>query len=179
MGAAPALRQCGRRSINGQEATMNARIPLLIIALSLPSSPASAQVPPPCSPSAVVRSFLASFSTLDAAVVTSFLDDNVIYTNTGLPTILGRQATYGFVAQFLPLFSYAQFEEQSLMSQGHEVLMRRVEHYTISLQAPIGYVGVSFDLPVMGRYVVNNCLITEWGDYWNTAQFTSLSGIPM
>jgi limonene-1,2-epoxide hydrolase len=178
MGAAAALRQCGRRSINGQEATMNPRIPLLIIALSLPSSPAGAQETS-CSPTGVVRSFLASFSTLDAAVVSSFLDDHLIYTNTGLPTILGKQATQGFVAQFLPLFSYAQFEELSMMSQGHEVLMRRVEHYIVSLQSPIGYVGVSFDLPVMGRYVVNNCLITEWGDYWNTAQFTSLSGIPM
>jgi limonene-1,2-epoxide hydrolase len=179
MGAASRRRQSGRKSINGQEATMNPRILLLIIALLLPSSSARAQAPPPCSPASVVRAFLASFSTLDATVVTSFLDDNVIYTNTGLPTILGRQQTQGFVAQFLPLFSYAQFEELSLMSQGHEVLMRRVEHYTISLQAPIGYVGLSFDLPVMGRYVVNNCLITEWGDYWNTAQFTSLSGIPM
>jgi limonene-1,2-epoxide hydrolase len=152
------------------------KILLLTLALLLPASAARAQ---PCSAAGVVRAFLASFSTLDATVVASFLDDNLIYTNTGMPMINGKQAAQGFMAQFLPLFSYAFFEELSFMSNDHEVLMRRVEHYIVSLQSPIGKVGVSFDLPVMGRYVVNNCLITEWGDYWDTSMFTRLSGIPM
>jgi limonene-1,2-epoxide hydrolase len=152
------------------------KIALLIVMLALPISTARAQS---CNPAGVVRAFLASFSTLDANVVCSFLDDNLIYTNTGLPTILGKQGTQAFVAQFLPLFSYAQFEELSLMSNDHEVLMRRVEHYTVNLQSPIGNLGVSFDLPVMGRYVVNNCRITEWSDYWDTSMFTRASGIPI
>jgi limonene-1,2-epoxide hydrolase len=149
---------------------------IFVVTLMLPLSSARAQ---PCSPQGVVRAFLASFSTLDATVVASFLDDNLIYTNTGLPTILGKQAAQGFVAQFLPLFSYAQFEELSMMSVGNEVLMRRVEHYTVSMQSPFGHLGVSFDLPVMGRYVVNGCLITEWGDYWDTSTLVRLSGIPI
>jgi hypothetical protein len=49
----------------------------------------------------------------------------------------------------------------------------------VSLQSPIGNLGVSFDLPVMGRYVVRDCLISEWGDYWDTSMFTRASGIPM
>jgi limonene-1,2-epoxide hydrolase len=159
--------------------TRTAKTLLLIIALALPASARAQTAPPPCSPASVVRAFLASFSTLDASVVGSFLDDNLIYTNTGLPTILGKQAAQGFVAQFLPLFSYAFFEELSLMSNGHEVLMRRVEHYTVSMQSPFGNLGVSFDLPVMGRYVVEGCLITEWGDYWDTSTLIKASGIPI
>ena len=40
-------------------------------------------------------------------------------------------------------------------------------------------VGVSFDLPVMGRYVVRSCLITEWGDYWDPSMLARASGIQM
>jgi limonene-1,2-epoxide hydrolase len=161
--------------------TRPGKIPLLILALALHAPAAFAQdtTSDPCNPEGVLRNFAASFSTLDAQTVCSFLDDNVIYTNTGLPTILGKAPTQGFVALLLPLFSYAQFEILSLMSRDHEVLMRRVEHYTVSLQSPIGKIGVSFDLPVMGRYVVENCLITEWGDYWDTSMFSRLSGIPL
>jgi limonene-1,2-epoxide hydrolase len=166
-----------------KEATMtrSSRTLFLIATLMLSTGAASAQEANgyPCSPAGVVRAFLASFSTRDASVVASFLADDLVYNNTGLPTILGKASAEAFMAQFLPLFSYAQFEEQSLMADGHEILMRRVEHYTISLQAPIGYLGVSFDLPVMGRYIVRDCKISEWSDYWNTGQFTSLSGIPM
>jgi limonene-1,2-epoxide hydrolase len=157
------------------------RFATLAAALALSTTTARAQEIPddPCSAEGVVRNFAAAFSTLDAQAVASYLADDLVYTNTGMPTILGKPTAQAFMAQFLPLFSYASFEVLSLMSRGHEVLMRRVEHYTVSLQSPIGKVGASFDLPVMGRYVVRDCLIAEWGDYWDTSMFTRASGIPM
>src|SRR5215831_18531636 len=89
--------------------TKHSKLLLAIAALALPGSAARADTS--CSPTGVVRAFLASFSTLDATVVSSYLDPNLIYTNTGMPTIIGKDAAEGFIAQFLPLFSYAQFEE--------------------------------------------------------------------
>jgi limonene-1,2-epoxide hydrolase len=156
--------------------TRSMKTALMALAMALPASAARAQ---DCSAEHVVMAFADSFSTLDPQVVSSFLADDLVYTNTGLPTILGKAPTEGFIALLLPLFSYAQFEVLSLMSRDHEVLMRRVEHYTVSLQSPIGSLGVSFDLPVMGHYVVRDCLITEWDDYWDTSTFVRRSGIPL
>jgi limonene-1,2-epoxide hydrolase len=132
-----------------------------------------------CDPERVVLDFLASFATRDPQTVSSYLADDVYYTNTGLPTINGEATAETFISELLPLFSHVYFEELSVMSRSNEVLLRRVEHYTVSPQAPIGYPGVSFDLPVMGHYVVENCMITQWNDYWDTASFTRASGIPL
>jgi limonene-1,2-epoxide hydrolase len=132
-----------------------------------------------CAPAHVVVDMLDAFSTGDAGTVTSFLDDNVVFTNTGMPTFMGASSVETLFSEFLPLFSHIQFEEQSVMSRGHEVLVRRVEHFTVSPNAPIGNPGVSYDNPVMGHYVVEHCRITQWNDYWDPQDFIRATGLPV
>src|SRR5205807_1737482 len=111
-------------------------------------------------------------------MLTAYLADDVVFTNTGMPTFSGASVG-ALLSEFLPLFSYACFEELTVMSHGPEVMVQRVEHFTVSPEAPVGNRGASYSNPVMGHYIVENCKITQWNDYWDTATFIRATGVPL
>jgi len=154
-----------------------ARIALVLISFLVAAGPARAHEK--CHPARVVHDLLDSFKYRNIDLSLQYLDPNVVYINLGLAKVVGKDATRAFLGPLVSLFSGINLVEPSeteIIHQGNVVIAKRNEHYTVSPASPIGNRGTTFDLPVLGRFVVENCLVVSWVDYFSLEIFNAGSG---
>jgi limonene-1,2-epoxide hydrolase len=117
----------------------------------------------------VVRDFCAAASKRDAALLRSFLADDVVYHNVPMDPAEGIDAAMGVIDMFVAMCDALDFEIHHLASDGSTVLTERTDTFTIK--------GKTAGLPVMGAFHVSDGKITAWRDYFDMGQVTAIFGM--
>lgn len=109
-----------------------------------------------------VREFCDLMESRDAEKLRSFLADDAIYQNVGMPASVGADAIVANLAGQFAAFpdSYA-YETINIASDGDIVLTERLD----MIRTPSGVRGV----PVMGTFVLRDGKIARWTDYWDVS----------
>jgi limonene-1,2-epoxide hydrolase len=127
----------------------------------------------------LVLDLLDSLQTLNPTLWLPFLSPNLLYQNTGMPDIVGRDNFFTFISGMVGFLSEFRAEIINVVSEGRLVATERIEHYTVAANSPVGIPGASLDLPVAGWFEVKHGKVARWSDYWDTATFTRALGIPL
>jgi limonene-1,2-epoxide hydrolase len=117
----------------------------------------------------VVREFCAACARHDADSLRPFLNDDVVYHNIPMDSVVGIDATIAFINGFFAMCESVVFDIVHLAVRDNVVLTERVDTFTVGqVVAP---------LPVMGTFEVRDGKISAWRDYFDMAQATKvLSG---
>jgi len=110
----------------------------------------------------IVQDFCDLMAKRDAQAVRSYLADDVVYQNVGMPPTVGADAVVENLAGQMAMFpdSY-RYETVNTVADGDLVMNERLDHIS-DLQ------GREHALPVMGTFVVRDGRITRWTDYWDS-----------
>lgn len=127
----------------------------------------------------VVWGLFGALETLDAEEIGSWLDNNVLHQNTGLPDMVGKLAVEQFIASLEPVFESLTIDVVSIMTKGNLICTERVEHIVISEDAPIGNPGAELTMCVAAWCEVHHGKIIRWADFWDTRIFSDTLGIPL
>lgn len=130
-------------------------------------------------PKDVVEGLLGALETLDGEEIADWLHQDVIYCNTGMPDICGRDAVAQFIAGFGQVFEPLVVDVVGIMSQGKLVSAARIEHFVVRNDSPIGIPGAEVFLEAAGWFEIKNGKVFRWSDYWDTQVFTSTLGIAL
>jgi limonene-1,2-epoxide hydrolase len=127
------------------------------------------------SPIELVRKFCAAWSNdVAAAELAAFFTDDAVYHNIPLAPVSGREAIAHNFASFVrpgaPGIESLHLRIINIAANGPIVMTERVDVFKLP--------GKSFELQVMGTFVVRDDKISAWRDYFDLNQFTSRSGIP-
>lgn len=110
-------------------------------------------------PIAVVRTFLDRMANDDARGALDLVDEAIVYTNVGLPTLRGRRQVARVVNGLeRPAFGFG-VEMITVAANGRVVLTERID------ELRVGKMRVQFW--VCGRFEVDNGRITLWRDYFD------------
>ncbi|GIX29587.1 MAG: limonene-1,2-epoxide hydrolase [Porticoccaceae bacterium] len=121
-------------------------------------------------PDAIVRQFVASWSSLDLDRILSFFTDDALYLNVPMPPAhRGKKAIREAIAGFLEGVEAMEFVilHQAESPQG-VVLNERLDRFRID--------GRWLELPVMGAFELRDGKIAAWRDYFDLEQFTGQLG---
>lgn len=113
-------------------------------------------------PQVVVEDFLAAFAALDVERALALVDDDCVYQNVPFHTARGKQRItrdLGFVSKGLKAF---RVDMAHIAVNGNVVMTERVD----TLETRFTRAAVS----IMGIFVVEDGLITEWRDYFDWSQ---------
>lgn len=99
----------------------------------------------------------------DAEALRSYLADDAVYQNTGMPAASGIEAVVAAMAAQFQMFpdSY-EYVTVNVVAEGGAVMNERLD----KIKGPDGVVHA---LPVMGTFIVSGGKITRWTDYWDSA----------
>jgi limonene-1,2-epoxide hydrolase len=96
-----------------------------------------------------------------------------------LADVVGRQAFIDYIGPLALLLSSLTVSVRNVLWKGSLVSVERTERLTVSLTAPIGNPGATYDQPVVGYFEVANNKVTRWSDYWDVRSFSTATGIPL
>ncbi|MEL7044458.1 MAG: limonene-1,2-epoxide hydrolase family protein [Pseudomonadota bacterium] len=114
-------------------------------------------------PLATVEAFIDAWSDYDLETITSFLADDVEWTDVPLTTVYGIGEVRRKLAGFRDVEASA-FEIQSIAVNGNVVLTERVDWFRIT--------GRRRTIHVMGVFEINGeGKIRKWRDYFDSAEF--------
>jgi limonene-1,2-epoxide hydrolase len=125
------------------------------------------------SPIEVVRRFCGAWSdNVATAELASFFTDDAVYHNIPLAPVTGREAIANTIESFIrpgpPGIESIEFRVINIAANGPVVMTERVDVFRLSDK--------SFELQVMGTFVVTDGKINAWRDYFDAGQFASRSG---
>jgi limonene-1,2-epoxide hydrolase len=110
----------------------------------------------------VVQEFCDSMVKRDAEALRSYLADDVVYQNTGMPAASGiNDVVANLAAQFGMFPDSYEYTTINAVAEGNIVMNERTDH----VRGPDGTVHA---LPVMGTFIVRDGKIARWTDYWDT-----------
>lgn len=110
----------------------------------------------------VVQGFCDLMVKRDAESLRSYLADDVVYQNTGMPAAKGIEEVLANLAgQFAMFADSYEYKTINASADGDVVMNERLD----CVRGPSGKV---HELPVMGTFVVKNGKISRWTDYWDT-----------
>jgi limonene-1,2-epoxide hydrolase len=130
-------------------------------------------------PEDVVSGLLGALEMLDIEEIMSWVDDDVVFQNTGLPDMIGSEAMAQFMSPLAPALESMTIDVVSLMAKGNVVCAERIEHFVIAPGSPIGIPGAELTMRVAGWFEVEHGVVVRWSDYWDTQVFSSTLGIPL
>ncbi len=112
---------------------------------------------------AIVQEFCDRMVQRDAESLGSFLSDDAVYQNCGMPASVGAAAIVADLAGQFSMFpdSY-EYVTKNIAANGNAVLTERLD----LIKGPDGAVHA---VPVMGTFIVKDGKITRWTDYWDTS----------
>jgi limonene-1,2-epoxide hydrolase len=116
-------------------------------------------------PTQVVREFIETWPSGDAAKLASFFSEDAVYHNIPMDPITGRDTIEAALAGFMDMVDQIRFDTVHLVADGDIVMTERVDHFVGPKR--------TISLPVMGTFEVHDGLITAWRDYFDLNQFTS------
>ncbi|WP_426571498.1 limonene-1,2-epoxide hydrolase family protein [Aquihabitans sp. McL0605] len=124
--------------------------------LGLLPTPADAAAAAPTDPQAVVEAFLAALADTDLAAALALVDDHLVYTNVGLPTVHGKaQLAKVFAAMERPEAGFEVYLH-AITAEGAIVLTERTD--------VILFGRLRAQFWVCGRFDVHDGKITLWRD---------------
>jgi limonene-1,2-epoxide hydrolase len=117
-------------------------------------------------PIKLVDTFCGLMAQRNAAVLKTYLADDAVYQNVGMPATVGADAIAENLSQQFAVFadSYA-YQMINIAASGDTVLTERLDMIKTAAGEVVG-------VPVMGTFVVRDGKIARWTDYWDT-------GLPM
>ena len=110
------------------------------------------------SPTAVVHEFLAAWNANDLRHVVACLHPDVVYHNSPVAPIHGRDAVYRYLTA-QGVFDWIDWKVLAIAASGNKVLTERVDDFSRG--------GIEVSLPLMGIFEVEEGLITAWRDYFD------------
>jgi len=131
------------------------------------------------SPIDLVRRFCAAWgNNMATAELAAFFTDDAVYHNIPFAPVIGRKAIEANIGSFIrpgkaaapgvvPVESI-DFRIINIAANGPVVLTERVDVFKLPNK--------SFELPVMGTFVISGGKIKAWRDYFDINQFTTRMG---
>lgn len=154
-------------------------LPALIgLALWLSAGPALARCDTALRSRLAVRSLIQAINARDLPGVLSRLSDDVVYKNTGVPTLRGKAQVETFLGPFFQLLSAIDFQVLDALAEPGTVATRRLDVVDV---VPLGgNPAQHLEIPVMGYFHVSpECKITLWADYFDTLSWDTGTGLPL
>jgi limonene-1,2-epoxide hydrolase len=130
-------------------------------------------------PKDVVWGLMGAFETLDVEEIASWLHDDIVFQNSGLPDLVGKDAVEQFMSPLALAFDSFTIDVVTIMSKGKVVCTERVERYVVAEDSPLGFPGAELCLKVAGWHEIKHGKVIRWSDYWDTRIFSNTLGIPL
>lgn len=96
-----------------------------------------------------------------------FFDERTIWENVGLARTIGREEAIAFAKQFPVAFDYMTADILYIAAVGDTVLTERIDYMHDGAGTVVATVRVA------GSFQIENGVIREWRDYYDTAGFAS------
>lgn len=125
------------------------------------------------SPIEIVSRFCAAWSAnVSTAELAAFFADDAVYHNIPMAPVVGKAAIVSNIDSFIrpgaPGIESIEFRVINIAANGAVVMTERVDVFKL--------LSKSFELPVMGTFVIHDGKIQAWRDYFDTNQFASRMG---
>ncbi len=111
----------------------------------------------------IVRSFIESWSTLDAEALAAYFTEDGCYYNIPTQPVQGREAVKEFIKNFTATWTETHWEILNIAEAGNVVFCERIDR-TKTTQGNV-------DLPCNGVFEMQDGKIKEWRDYFDLSTF--------
>ncbi len=109
---------------------------------------------------ALVNAFCADWSKRDAAALTKYFSDDIVYQiTTGMPLVKGKQQFVDQLGPFMQGFDQINWEILRSAAMGDVVLNERIDYFVAAESDR------SRTYHVSGVFIIADGLITDWRDY--------------
>jgi len=112
---------------------------------------------------AVIREFIAAWSSLDADRLADYFTEDGTYHNIPTRPVSGRENVRQFIRGFLSTWTATRWDIVQILGSGDLVFVERVDRTTTTA----GHV----DLPCVGVFEMDGGRIRVWRDYFDLATF--------
>ncbi len=123
-------------------------------------------------PSETVDAFCAALSSGDLDQAMRYIADDCRYHNIPMPVVEGVAGVRATLEGFFKLLGNVRIETLRQVAQGEWVMNERLDYFN----PPQGKL---YGLPVAGSFQVRNGQIIVWNDYFDVAQFSKGTEIPL
>ncbi len=113
----------------------------------------------------IIRTFLASWSDLDAEELSNYFTEDGIYHNMPSTAVHGRANIQQFIAGFISTWESTDWEIVSILADGDVVMVERLDR-TIVAGSPV-------NLPCFGYFEMESGKIKIWRDYFDLSTYTN------
>jgi limonene-1,2-epoxide hydrolase len=111
----------------------------------------------------VIREFLAAWARLDAAELTGYFTDDIVYHNMPGAPVAGREDVTKRIRAFLSGWTETSWDVLNLLCAGDLVMVERVDRTKSGDK--------SVDLPCVGVFLMRDGKIAVWRDYFDLATY--------
>lgn len=112
---------------------------------------------------ALVRRFIASWSTLDIDQIVEFFADDGVYHNMPIAPVQGKAALRAFIAAFINGWSATDWDILHIIGAGNIVIAERLDRTRVGDK--------KVDLPCCGVFELRDGKIALWRDYFDMATY--------
>ena len=112
---------------------------------------------------ALVRAFIASWSTLEVDQILDYFADDGVDHNMPIAPVAGKAALRPFIAAFLNGWTRTQWDIVHIIAKGDVVFAERVDRTQVGER--------QIDLPCCGVFEISNGKIARWRDYFDMATY--------
>ncbi|MCC7393696.1 MAG: nuclear transport factor 2 family protein [Sphingomonadaceae bacterium] len=112
---------------------------------------------------ALVRRFIASWSTLDIDQIVEFFADDGVYHNMPIAPVQGKATLRAFIAAFINGWSATDWDILHIMGAGDIVIAERLDRTQVGDK--------KVDLPCCGVFELRDGKIALWRDYFDMATY--------
>lgn len=117
---------------------------------------------------AIVRSFIAAWSRLDAGELAGFFAEDGVYHNMPMGPVEGRANVEQLIRGFIASWTATTWEIRNLVSAGNLVFVERVDRTRAGER--------SVDLPCTGVFELESGKIRCWRDYFDLGTYQRALG---
>lgn len=114
---------------------------------------------------AIVRSFIAAWSRLDADELVDYFAPDGTYYNMPIAPVTGHDALHAFIAGFIANWRETEWDVLHLVASGDVVIAERVDRTTTTD-------GKRIELPCCGVFEMADGKIAVWRDYFDMGTYT-------
>lgn len=114
---------------------------------------------------AVIREFIAAWSSLDAARLAAYFTEDGTYHNIPSQPVSGRANIQAMISNFTRPWQSTVWEISNVAAVGNLVMVERVDHTVVA--------GQTISLPCVGVFEMEGGKIKLWRDYFDLTTYTS------
>ena len=115
-------------------------------------------------PEEIVNTFISKIEARDLDAALEQVSEDCYYDNVPIGDMTGRSDMHQFLSGLLQGEGPVEFEVVRQTCTGNTVMNERLDRFNTAS-------GRTIELPVMGVFEVNECLITFWRDYFDNGMF--------